>query len=153
MHAHYSTHTDNVFFKYDKEFPTWGLQCMTMTVNYQVPICFYRDRQADRQTQTERHTHTQNLHSKKRHTHTQKLHSKKHTNKDLTCSLYWFISSKDFWLLTANTQRKPSPVRMYWSRIALKQIRTTSTIPMHWCSHETWTGANVSGYKHFGLIL
>ena len=109
------------------------------------------DRQTDRQR--ERHTHTQNLHSKKRHTHTQKLHSKKHTNKDLTCSLYWFISSKDFWLLTANTQRKPSPVRMYWSRIALKQIRTTSTIPMHWCSHETWTGANVSGYKHFGLIL
>lgn len=37
-----------------------------------------------------------------------------------TCSLYWLMSSKDFVLLTAKTHRKPSPVLMYWSRIALK---------------------------------
>lgn len=33
--------------------------------------------------------------------------------------LYWWMSSKDLVLLMANTQRKPSPVRMYWSRRAL----------------------------------
>lgn len=33
--------------------------------------------------------------------------------------LYWWMSSKDLVLLMANTQRKPSPVRMYWSRMAL----------------------------------
>lgn len=33
--------------------------------------------------------------------------------------LYWWMSSKDLVLLMANTHRKPSPVRMYWSRMAL----------------------------------
>ena len=40
-----------------------------------------------------------------------------------TCSLYWLMSSKDFMLLTAKTQRKPSPVLMYWSRMALQANR------------------------------
>jgi len=30
-----------------------------------------------------------------------------------TCSRYWLMSSNDFVLLTAKTQRKPSPVLMY----------------------------------------
>ena len=49
------------------------------------------------------------------HSHT---HSSCHTFQH-TCSLYVEISSKDFALLTAKTRRKPSPVLMYWSRIAL----------------------------------
>ena len=45
----------------------------------------------------------------------------------LTCSLYWLMSSNDLLLLTANTQRNPSPVRMYWSLMALeKEIRMDS---------------------------
>ena len=42
-----------------------------------------------------------------------RLHSLTGGRRVPTCSRYCLISSKDFALLTANTQRKPSPPRMY----------------------------------------
>ncbi len=48
------------------------------------------------------------------------------------CSLYCVMSSKLFRLFSANTSRKPSPVRMYWSRIALHNTKDVHCTWMHY---------------------
>lgn len=68
------------------------------------------------------------------------------------CSRYWSISSKLFGLLTAKTQRKPSPVRMYWSRIALKRREIRFFWPVGFAvalCRDLWISKNLSPILEF----
>ena len=49
------------------------------------------------------------------------------------------MSSKDFALLTANTRRNPSPVRIYWSLIALKTFDSQINLDLITLSVIEWS--------------